>query len=47
MQAVSLVLFLGYTMSAASIERNVRRTPLFRGDSLLMEKFSESGELGR
>jgi RsiW-degrading membrane proteinase PrsW (M82 family) len=47
LQAVSLVLFLGYTMSAASIERNVRRTPLFRGDSILMEKFSESGELRR
>ena len=47
LQAVSLVLFLGYTMSAASIERNVRRTPLFRGDSILMEKFTESGELRR
>jgi RsiW-degrading membrane proteinase PrsW (M82 family) len=45
LQAVSLVLFLGYTMSAASIERNVRRTPLFRGDSILMETFSDSGEL--
>jgi RsiW-degrading membrane proteinase PrsW (M82 family) len=43
LQAVSLVLFLGYSMSATSIERNVRRTPLFRGDSILMEKFSEHG----
>jgi RsiW-degrading membrane proteinase PrsW (M82 family) len=42
-QAVSLVLFLGYTMSAASIERNVRRTPLFRGDSMLMERYSDPG----
>jgi RsiW-degrading membrane proteinase PrsW (M82 family) len=43
LQALSLVLFLGYSMSATSIERNVRRTPLFRGDSILMEKFSEHG----
>jgi RsiW-degrading membrane proteinase PrsW (M82 family) len=42
-QAVSLVLFLGYTMSAASIERKVRRTPLFRGDSMLMERYSDPG----
>jgi protease PrsW len=46
LQALSLVLFLGYTISAASIERNVRRTPLFRGDSILMDKFSEPGEPG-
>ncbi len=36
-QAISLLLFLGYTMSATSIEREVRSTPLFRGDSMLME----------
>jgi RsiW-degrading membrane proteinase PrsW (M82 family) len=36
-QAVSLLLFLGYTMSAASIEQEVRETPLFRGESALME----------
>jgi RsiW-degrading membrane proteinase PrsW (M82 family) len=36
-QAISLLLFIGYTMSAASIERQVRRTPLFRGDSILMD----------
>jgi RsiW-degrading membrane proteinase PrsW (M82 family) len=36
-QAVSLLLFLGYTMSASSIERQVRRTPLFRGDSMVMD----------
>lgn len=40
-QTVSLVLFLGYTMSAASIEQKVRRTPLFRGDSMLMERYSD------
>ena len=45
-QALSLVLFLGYTMSATSIERNVRRTPLFRGDSILMERLSEPGGTG-
>jgi RsiW-degrading membrane proteinase PrsW (M82 family) len=44
LQALSLLLFLGYTMSAASIERNVRRTPLFRGESMIMDKFSETGE---
>jgi RsiW-degrading membrane proteinase PrsW (M82 family) len=43
LQAFSLLLFLGYTMSAASIEREVRRTPLFRGDSMLMDKFTEPG----
>ena len=36
-QAVSLLLFIGYTMSASSIERQVRRTPLFRGDSMVMD----------
>jgi protease PrsW len=38
-QAISLFLFIGYTMSATSIEREVRRTPMFRGDSILMEAF--------
>lgn len=41
-QAVSLFLFLGYTLSAANIERQVRRNPAFRGQSILMDKFSES-----
>jgi RsiW-degrading membrane proteinase PrsW (M82 family) len=36
-QAVSLLLFLSYTMSAASIERKVRETPLFRGESMVVE----------
>ncbi len=36
-QAFSLFLFLGYTASAASIEQRVRRTPVFRGDSMLMD----------
>jgi RsiW-degrading membrane proteinase PrsW (M82 family) len=44
LQALSLLLFLGYTMSAASIERNVRRTPLFRGESMIMDQFSATGE---
>ena len=43
LQAFSLFLFLGYTMSAASIERKVRRTPLFRGESMIMDRFSETG----
>jgi len=46
-QAVSLLLFLGYTMSASSIERQVRRTPLFRGDSMVMEILSEPEDTGR
>jgi RsiW-degrading membrane proteinase PrsW (M82 family) len=41
-QAVSLLLFLGYTISATSIETQVRDTPLFRGDSVLMEAFPRS-----
>jgi RsiW-degrading membrane proteinase PrsW (M82 family) len=47
LQAFSLFLFLGYTMSAASIERRVRRTPLFRGESMIMDRFSETGEVPR
>jgi RsiW-degrading membrane proteinase PrsW (M82 family) len=47
LQALSLLLFLGYTMSAASIERNVRRTPLFRGESMILDKFTEMGERPR
>jgi RsiW-degrading membrane proteinase PrsW (M82 family) len=45
-QAVSLLLFIGYTMSATSIEREVRRTPLFRGDSMVMDVVSEPKETG-
>jgi hypothetical protein len=30
-------LFLGYTASAASIEREVRHTPIFRGESMLAD----------
>jgi RsiW-degrading membrane proteinase PrsW (M82 family) len=40
-QAVSLFLFLGYTMSAATIERQVSETPMFRGESMLMERVGE------
>jgi RsiW-degrading membrane proteinase PrsW (M82 family) len=43
-QAVSLLLFLGYTMSATSIERQVRQAPMFRGESLIMEAFTDSKE---
>jgi RsiW-degrading membrane proteinase PrsW (M82 family) len=45
-QAISLLLFLGYTMSATSIEREVRRTPLFRGDSMIMEIPSQWTDTG-
>ncbi len=36
-QAFSVFLFLGYTVSAASIERQVRHTPLFRGESIYLD----------
>jgi RsiW-degrading membrane proteinase PrsW (M82 family) len=45
-QAISLLLFIGYTMSATSIERQIRRTPLFRGDSMVMDVVSEPKETG-
>jgi RsiW-degrading membrane proteinase PrsW (M82 family) len=40
-QAASLLLFLGYTMSEASIERQVRESPLFRGDSMVIQAFRD------
>ncbi len=36
-QAVSLFLFLGYTATAAVIERDVRYMPIFRGESMVMD----------
>lgn len=36
-QAFSIFLFLGYTASAGAIERDVRHTPLFRGESILLD----------
>lgn len=44
MEALSMVLFLGYSMSAATIERQVRDTPLFRGESMLMDRARISGD---
>jgi len=44
-QAVSLLLFLGYTMSAASIEQRVSQTPMFRhGDSMLLPVMQDPGQ---
>jgi len=43
MEAVSLLLFIGYTMSAATIERQVRDTPLFRGESMVMDRVVVDG----
>jgi RsiW-degrading membrane proteinase PrsW (M82 family) len=40
-QAASLLLFLGYTMSEASIEQQVRDSPLFRGDSMVLQAFRD------
>jgi RsiW-degrading membrane proteinase PrsW (M82 family) len=42
-QALSLLLFLGYTLAAPAIVRNVRANPTFRGESILMERFSQPG----
>ncbi len=46
-QALSVFLFLGYTMSAAAIEKRVRQTPMFRGESMLFERISDSGSFPR
>jgi RsiW-degrading membrane proteinase PrsW (M82 family) len=46
MEAVSLLLFIGYTMSAATIERQVRDTPLFRGESMVMDKIVDEPPAG-
>jgi RsiW-degrading membrane proteinase PrsW (M82 family) len=43
--ALSLALFLGYSMSASSIERQVRKTPIFRGESMLMDRPSGFSEV--
>jgi RsiW-degrading membrane proteinase PrsW (M82 family) len=40
-QAASLLLFLGYTMSEASIEKQVSESPLFRGDSMVLQAFRD------
>ena len=47
MEAVSLLLFIGYTMSAATIERQVRDTPLFRGESMVMDRVVAADEAPR
>jgi RsiW-degrading membrane proteinase PrsW (M82 family) len=47
MEAISLLLFVGYTMSAASIERQVRDSPLFRGDSMIMGVVPAAEEVQR
>jgi RsiW-degrading membrane proteinase PrsW (M82 family) len=40
-QGFSLLLFMGYTLSASSIERSVRANPAFRRDqSMLMERYN-------
>lgn len=43
-QGLSLLLFMGYTLSASSIERSVRANPAFRRDqSMLMERYNIPG----
>jgi RsiW-degrading membrane proteinase PrsW (M82 family) len=46
-QALSVFLFLGYTMSAAAIEKRVRQTPMFRGESMLFDRITDSGSFPR
>jgi RsiW-degrading membrane proteinase PrsW (M82 family) len=46
-QAFSLLLFLGYSMSAGSIQREVRSTPMFRGESMVMDAFTDSQQMPR
>ncbi len=41
-EGFSLLLFLGYTLTAHSIEQRVRQSPVFRGESMLADSFSES-----
>ena len=36
-QAFSVFLFLGYAASAHAIEQEVRHTPIFRGQSMLID----------
>ncbi len=36
-QALSVFLFLGYAASAHAIEQEVRHTPIFRGDSIMLD----------
>ena len=45
-QLLSLFLFLGYTMSAATIVSQVRTTPMFRGESMLMERIKDKDGSG-
>jgi RsiW-degrading membrane proteinase PrsW (M82 family) len=42
-QAASVFLLLGYSMSASWIEEQVRRAPLFGGDPMVMEEFATPG----
>ncbi len=46
-QAISVVLFLGYTGSAAAIVRQVKHTPMFRGESMLMDVVPSSQKPAR
>lgn len=41
-EGFALLLFIGYTLTASSIEEQVRRSPLFRGESILVDQFSEA-----
>jgi len=40
-QALSLFFFLGYAMSAHTIEQRVRRSPIFRGESIALDPLSD------
>ncbi len=46
-QAASVFLLLGYSMSASSIEEQVRRTPMFGGDPMILEAFADPDKTGK
>ena len=44
-QLLTVVLFLGYSATAGSIDRSVRSSPIFRGESIIFDRPRELGEL--
>jgi RsiW-degrading membrane proteinase PrsW (M82 family) len=46
-QTFSLFLFLGYAASAAAIERQVRHTPIFRGESIYLDPSQQQESASR
>jgi RsiW-degrading membrane proteinase PrsW (M82 family) len=44
-QLLTVVLFLGYSATAGSIDRSVRSSPIFRGESIIFDRSRELGAL--